>query len=157
MSSSENTSVFLWSGYTTALRITLVCVLAGVFLYAAHFKILDPAEFARSIRNYRILPLSLVNLTAIILPWWEVAAAVALFFPSLRKPGALLTLLMGLVFMGAVISAMVRGLDIECGCFGQQSSQAGIQTLLVDIGIVVASVGLIYLDGPGRDRGLGDD
>ena len=71
-----------------------------------------------------------------------ILAAVALLLPSWRRAGALLTLLMGFLFIASVSQALARDLDISCGCFGHGSSgaKAGIQTLLIDVGIIIASL-----------------
>lgn len=42
-----------------------------VFVVASVDKIIHPKAFAEIIYNYQILPGSLINLTAIILPWLE--------------------------------------------------------------------------------------
>ena len=52
--------------------------LGGVFLFACWHKILEPGSFALDIATYQILPLGLVNLMAITLPWVELAAGVML-------------------------------------------------------------------------------
>lgn len=46
-------------------------ILGGVFVFASVDKILHPAAFADAVYNYQILPDSLINVAAIILPWLE--------------------------------------------------------------------------------------
>ena len=105
----------LWLLDTRAVWVSRA-VLAGVYLVYGASKIPNPADFAQSIHNYQILPFVLVNLLAITLPWIEVASALAL----LRRtwvPGAILVVggMTG-VFIIAIASALLRGLDINCGC-----------------------------------------
>ncbi|HPU85525.1 MAG TPA: MauE/DoxX family redox-associated membrane protein [Candidatus Latescibacteria bacterium] len=91
-------------------------VLAAVFLVYGASKIPNLDDFARSIENYQLLPDALVNALAITLPWIEVVAALALLFRR-SAPGAVVTVGgMTLVFTIAIISALMRGLDINCGC-----------------------------------------
>ena len=53
----------------------LARVLLGfVFIYAAVEKINDPGSFAVSIHNYKLLPIFIINITAVILPWIELTA-----------------------------------------------------------------------------------
>src|SRR6056297_2081821 len=67
-------------------------ILAAVFLAAAVPKILDPHGFALAVFRYRLLPYSLVNVAALVVPWSEALAAVVLLaWPRLR-PAALLLL-----------------------------------------------------------------
>ena len=91
--------------------------LGGVFIYASIGKILHPELFAETISNYQILPDQFVNLVAIILPWLELTAGTCLVI-GIWLPGALFIInLLLMVFFGALLSAFVRGLNIECGCF----------------------------------------
>jgi uncharacterized membrane protein YphA (DoxX/SURF4 family) len=92
-------------------------LLGGIFIYASLSKILNPDQFAQAVMNYRIVPLVSVNLFAIVLPWLELVSGIFLLV-GLFSGGsiAMITLLMAL-FLGAIGSALLRGLDISCGCF----------------------------------------
>jgi uncharacterized membrane protein YphA (DoxX/SURF4 family) len=100
-------------------------VLAAVFLWAASGKLADPQAFARSLWNYHLVPESLLPLVAVLLPVVEALAAVALFVPPLQRGSSLLLLSLLVLFTAALVSAMARGLDIDCGCFGEGSSTVG--------------------------------
>ena len=103
------------------LRLTL-----GIwFIYAGTMKIFDPGKFADNIEQYKIigdcagcfLPAALLNPTALILPWLEVLAGVALILlPFMRHAATFLILCMLLLFIAAQSWALVKGYDIECGC-----------------------------------------
>ena len=112
LNSSKLAARLLDSRYVWVSRI----VLAAVFLVYGASKIPNLDDFARSIENYQLLPDALVNALAITLPWIEVVAALALLFRR-SAPGAVVTVGgMTLVFTIAIISALMRGLDINCGC-----------------------------------------
>jgi uncharacterized membrane protein YphA (DoxX/SURF4 family) len=98
-----------------AVRIAL----GGIFIYAALLKISDPVGFAGSIAAYKILPYFASYLTAATLPFLELICGILLVIGYRVKGGALLIGLMNLVFIVALASAIVRGLDIDCGCFKQ--------------------------------------
>lgn len=108
--------------------------LAGVFIVACIHKIGDPHGFALQVATYQILPLFLVNLQAIILPWVELAAGVLLIIGLWTRPAALVTIGMNLMFIAAIALALSADLHLQCGCFS--SAQAGDDM----------SVGLIYRD-----------
>ncbi|HOX84716.1 MAG TPA: MauE/DoxX family redox-associated membrane protein [bacterium] len=93
-------------------------ILALVFFFAGVPKIADPGTFAQAIDNYRLLPYFAVIAMAIFLPWLEVILGLALASGRLRRGTALLTALLYLMFLVAIGSAVMRGLDIDCGCFG---------------------------------------
>jgi len=80
-----------------------------------------------------------------LMPWWELGAGLALFLPRLRRPGALAVFGMTCFFVVAVSSAIARGLDISCGCFGPDSAAVGVRTLALDIGILVATGLVLWL------------
>ena len=91
--------------------------LGGVFIWASLYKILDPGAFAGVVANYQLLPEALVNSLALTLPWLELLLGVFLVF-GLCLPGALvLANVLLLVFLGALVFNLARGLDIHCGCF----------------------------------------
>lgn len=100
------------------LRFAARFIVAFVFILAAAEKISDPGAFAESIANYRILPEFSHNIAAILLPWLELFCGVLLLCGiSVRENTVILALLLA-VFILMIASAMIRGLDINCGCFG---------------------------------------
>lgn len=92
-------------------------ILGIIFMYAGIIKIIDPEGFAQLVYNYHLLPDMLVNAVAIVLPWMEFIAGASLV-AGVMIPGASLVVT-GLlfVFFCALLSSLVRGLDISCGCF----------------------------------------
>ena len=86
--------------------------------WAGLAKIGDLHGFAEQLHNFRMMPVPFENLIAITLPWIELVAALALIFGVRARAGALLAGALLAAFTAAVSVAMLRGLDIECGCFG---------------------------------------
>ena len=106
--------------YLVDPRLTLALRLSAgaVLIYASYDKLLGAQAFADAVDDYRILPLALVNLTAVVLPWVELVTGLCLI-AGLGTPGAgLVTTALAAVYCGALTSALLRGLDIGCGCFG---------------------------------------
>lgn len=94
-------------------------VLAFVFIYAGAEKISDPNSFSQAIYNYRIFPNEMINIFAIILPWIELVSGILLLFGiSVKENSAILGTLL-LIFIILIGISMIRGLDINCGCFGK--------------------------------------
>ena len=79
------------NGWTRQRVIILAArlILGGVFVFASIDKILHPAAFAEAVYNYQILPDSLINLTAIILPWMELVLG-SLLIIGIWMPGTVL-------------------------------------------------------------------
>jgi uncharacterized membrane protein YphA (DoxX/SURF4 family) len=93
--------------------------LGAIFIYAALLKIADPVAFAGSVAAYKMLPYFANYLVAAVLPFVELVCGLLLVCGYRVKSGALIIGAMNLVFMVALVSAIVRGLDIDCGCFKQ--------------------------------------
>ena len=98
--------------------LTVSLGLAVVFFYASVDKIREPLQFADSIGGFAILPLALINPFALSLPPFEVACGLLLLWPSTRRVGSLAVALVSIVFFAALASALLRGLTLDCGCFG---------------------------------------
>ena len=95
--------------------------LCGLFLYAGISKLGDPAAFAQDVSHYRVLPDALAPLVAVALPVLEVVTAIALLLPGYVRGGAALSALMLFGFALGMAQAKLRGIDLECGCFGTDS------------------------------------
>jgi hypothetical protein len=104
---------------------------------------LDPAGFAKNIFNYHLLPDLAINPLAIFLPWLELFSALALIFVSHFRRGALwLVAAMTVVFIGAIGSAMARGINIDCGCFSTTGTgmKTGWLHLLLDFALLALCI-----------------
>lgn len=100
-------------------------ILGGIFVYASIDKILHPAAFAEAVYNYQILPDSLVNLTAVFLPWLELILGGCLIAGVWLPGAALIANVLLITFAGALAFNLARGLDIHCGCFTTDAGAEG--------------------------------
>ena len=98
--------------------------LAAVFIYAGFEKLHDPLDFADSIAGFGILPRALINPFALALPPFEIACGLLLLWPPTRRVGALAIAVLSVMFFAALLSALLRGLTLDCGCFGTWSAIA---------------------------------
>jgi uncharacterized membrane protein YphA (DoxX/SURF4 family) len=87
-----------------------------IFIYAGFDKILNPAGFAESIANYRILPEVAIHLFAVVLPWIEFFAGLFLILGLFVHGSSLLLLGLLVIFTLAISISLFRGIDISCGC-----------------------------------------
>jgi uncharacterized membrane protein YphA (DoxX/SURF4 family) len=110
-------------------------LIAALFIFAGINKILNPANFAHNIDNYRLLPYLLVTLMAIILPWLEILCGIFLIVGRWQKGASLTLLVLIFMFLIAIGSAIARELDITCGCFSTSSegTKVGYTRLIEDI------------------------
>jgi uncharacterized membrane protein YphA (DoxX/SURF4 family) len=127
------------------LNIALRLILGGVFVFAGALKIYEPGKFALDIANYRLLPHDLINLFAITLPWVEVLAGLFLLAGVWLSASALIVLAMTIMFFLAISSALARGLDIQCGCFGTVGGRRiGLTSLAFDTGLLCMAAWLTW-------------
>ncbi|MCA9668225.1 MAG: DoxX family membrane protein [Myxococcales bacterium] len=122
--------------------------LGVIFIVAAIPKIVDPKAFAWSISYYHMIPQDLINALAICLPMIELLAGVFLVVGVANRASLLLVSGMLVVFIIAIISAMVRNLDISCGCFspGAKGKAMTTSTLTWDIVWLAMAVHAMIFD-----------
>ena len=126
-------------------------IATGVILaWAGLAKIGDLPTFAAQVHNFRILPLALENLAAMTLPWIEIVVALTLLTRVRSRDGAWTALGLLIVFTVAVILAVARGLDIECGCFGTtDATRVGWTKIAENLGLI--AIAAIAAWGPAAE------
>ena len=130
-----------------AVTITARLVLGVVFIYASWDKIVDPAGFAKAVQNYRFLPAEVVNLFAVVVPWLELVCGLLLIVGLFTAGSSSVVAVLLLSFMAALAAALVRGLDIGCGCFSNKSTDPiTYWYLLRDFALVLVSLQVILFD-----------
>jgi len=139
-----------------AARILLVVgrlALAAVFLFAAYAKLKPPtglpwslssvntslAMFALQVDSYELLPESAVSAVAHLLPPFELLLGLWLLSGiALRLSSVASSLLLG-GFLSVMVRTYMRGLEINCGCFGP-GERLGPVTLLRDSSLLLLAV-----------------
>ncbi len=119
--------------------IVLRLVLGAMFVYASYYKIMSPGAFAHQIYNYKLLPIWAINPIALTLPWLQFLCGLALIFNRGALAASLIITGMLLVFQVALFSALLRGLNISCGCFKSGGAPATWLTLGRDFLLVILS------------------
>ncbi|CAA9418588.1 MAG: hypothetical protein AVDCRST_MAG66-2504 [uncultured Pseudonocardia sp.] len=122
--------------------------LAAVWLLSGVPKALDPDQTYVAVRAYQVLPPLGVELVAAILPWLEIALAVLLLLGLGTRAVAAVSAGLLVVFIAGVTQAWVRGLSIDCGCFGgggavDPGETTYVAELLRDAGFLALAVWLV--------------
>ena len=140
-------------------RLVLVAcrfALGAIFLYAAASKLPDMATFAKDVANYRLVPAALVPWTAVAVVGVELAAGLALVAGIGARAAALVAVAMLTTFTLGLAQALLRGIDLRCGCFGgEESATWGIVARDVAMLAVAVAVAVARL-GPERLRKSSD-
>jgi len=132
-----------------AVHWLLAAIVGGIFVYASLSKIADPLAFAKIIYHYQVIGPSAffgfvpANLVAVVLPWVELIAGILLIAGFWRREAAAVTAVMLVVFVAAVASALVRGIDIQnCGCFALDATgrAAGWKLIAGDLALLAAAL-----------------
>jgi uncharacterized membrane protein YphA (DoxX/SURF4 family) len=99
---------------TTLARVALGIVL----LVAGSLKISSPDDAVRAVQAYRILPQGLTHAFGYGLPMLEILLGALLVLGLGSRWAAIGAGILMVVFIAGIISVWVRGLSIDCGCFG---------------------------------------
>lgn len=130
----------------TGLRL----ILGVVFVYASLDKILEPQHFAISVRAYQIIPLSLSNLFAVAVPWSEMIAGAMLILGVFTRRAAAAVFILLAMFVIAMATVLVRGMVIDCGCFGEEKGSSTVGPFLIGRNLFLMAAAFIvmrYNDG----------
>jgi uncharacterized membrane protein YphA (DoxX/SURF4 family) len=135
-------SALPWVG--TAARL----LLGGVWIVAGWLKLPDPDASVRAVRAYQLLPESLVSPVGYGLPVLELCIGVLLILGLGTRIAAIVSSVLLVLFIIGISSAWARGLQIECGCFGDGGFAADAAEkypweIARDIGLLAASVWLV--------------
>ncbi len=114
-----------------------------VLIIAAIPKIADPASFAKSIEAYQLIPAIFINLTALFIPWGELIIGIFLIAGFMLRSNAILSALLFATFSVIIAVSLLRGLSIDCGCFGANSSPLSWMRFVEDIVLMLFSI-IIY-------------
>jgi len=97
-------------------------LLGAIFIAASIDKIAHPAEFAKIVSNYQILPVYVINIVAIVLPWLEAILGLIIVCGWWLPGATALANLLLAGFWAALAQAVARGIDLHCGCFSVKAA-----------------------------------
>ncbi len=147
-------SVMLRALTNPYLSLASRLILGGVFLYAGVSKVFDAGALAASIRSYELpLPEWFVTLSAHALPLLEILLGLYLLIGLFSRASAWTASGLIVLFTVVLIQGAVRGLEIDCGCFGSTTATGEALSLWVDVmrdlGLLVLALQLVYA-APGK-------
>ncbi|MBN2338814.1 MAG: DoxX family protein, partial [Acidobacteria bacterium] len=123
-------------------------LLGATFALAAAGKLLDREGARRALVGFGV-PSPLVAPLVVLVPAGEILAALLLIPGATARAGALLSLLLLLLFILGIGVNLMRGRRPDCHCFGQfHSAPIGYKTLLRNTLLLVAALPLILSPRP---------
>jgi uncharacterized membrane protein YphA (DoxX/SURF4 family) len=128
------------------LTIRVQIILGIIFVVAAWPKIVDPPSFAHMVYNYRLVPSGLVNFVAIVMPWIELLAGLALILGIWTRGARPIITAMLVMFIVAIAINLARGNAIDCGCFDPSASGKSYEERIQDMWLVVIrDIGMLLM------------
>jgi uncharacterized membrane protein YphA (DoxX/SURF4 family) len=100
------------------ISFILRIIIGGIFLVSGLAKISDPVRFLLTLREFRLFPESIVPFTSVFLPWLEFFLGLSVVLGVLHRTSALMLAGLNILFIIALGSVIVRGFEVDCGCFG---------------------------------------
>ncbi len=126
--------------------LALRLLIGGIFFYAGLEKMFEPFNFSMAIYNYKLLPDPLIGVVAATLPSIEIVAALFLLFGFNTKGAAALISFLLFIFIALIIISAIRGLDIDCGCFGSLERKVGLLAILEDTSLLAISMSVLLFE-----------
>jgi uncharacterized membrane protein YphA (DoxX/SURF4 family) len=125
-------------------RLLLRLSVSALFLFAAISKLVDPSLFAQQIANYQLTPWPATAVISVFLPALELCVGICLLLGRWESGALVWVAIMLAIFSGALLSAIVRGLSIDCGCFGRSVENTGTLWPLIRNLVFLAMTGVLW-------------
>jgi putative oxidoreductase len=131
------------------LSLVLRLIIGAVLVLASLGKLTDPSAFADALAAYALLPAVAVAPAAVVLPWIELTAGLALLAGIPARSAGLVAAVLAAGYVAATASALARGLDISCGCFGDiaSSGRLGWGDVAWRMALLAATVQVVAAEG----------
>ena len=126
-------------------RLLLRVAIAVLFLFAAITKLIDPSLFAQQIANYQLTPWLATAVLSVFFPALELCVGISLLLGRWESGALVWVAVLLTIFSGALLSAIVRGLSIDCGCFGRSIENTGTLWPLIRNLVLLAVTGFLWL------------
>lgn len=129
--------------------------LGAMFIYSAWSKLQDPRVFQTMVDNYRLLPACMTALFSVTMSMAELLVGAMFLFTKWTREAAFARVVMLAMFLVALAQALIRDLDISCGCFGDAEHGASVvlSALVRDVLLVMPTVWLMI---KGQRRWIAD-
>jgi len=142
-------TVFLTETRLSWVGLVVRLTLGSVIFVAGALKVTTPYKAAAAMRAYELLPISVANIFGYALPWFEIGLGALLILGVATRLSAFFAGSLMFIFILAIASAWVRGLSIDCGCFGGGGQVAPgetkyLQEILRDFGLTLLAVYLCW-------------
>jgi putative oxidoreductase len=127
--------------FSNAVRIGLGCIL----IWSSLPKIRQSYDFLSSIYSYELLGPKLGMFVAMTLPWLELLVGICLVGGIFVSGALLVSIGLALMFTFVLGTALARGLQISCGCFGTSNTDIISVSTLIRACVILMVTLLAYI------------
>ncbi len=121
-------------------------IVATIFMIAGVLKIMNLDAFAITIQGYEVISPGIAALAARSVPIAEIIFSLSLLTGIFSRSALLGISLLSIIFLIVTAQGLMRGLHVECGCFGKLDFDLGPRLLIAkSILFVVLPVALYAL------------
>jgi len=92
-------------------------ILGSIFIYAGIYKIINPENFARTIKNYELIPTFLIETITYMIPWLELILGIMIITGLLLREASFFSTVLLVTFLIVIIISKFKGNLNDCGCF----------------------------------------
>lgn len=149
-------------GSKTVLYLLVFCriVLGLVLLLAFANKVLNMPRFQQTVAGFGILPPRLSAIAAVLFVAGELVVVLLMALGgAFLGPGFALATLLLVSFSVALLSVLVRGMNVSCGCFGPSQKAVSAYDLWRNAGFILcalAGLGALTAQRAGGDLSLAE-
>ena len=123
----------------------LQVICGGTLIIASLGKLQQPYDFLITVYNYNILGPPTGRYFAMVLPYVELTTGAALVGGVCLSGATIIFAGLNIIFLSANLSVVVRGMVVECDCFGAGNEQVTSITLLRNALLLLAVLIIVLL------------
>lgn len=113
-------------------------IVAATLLFTGLIHVAQPYFFIHTIDSYRLLPPHVSGLLGLWLPYLQIVLAVCIGLRIAEKAALCLAAGVFATFALAQTAVLMRGMEIDCGCFGFVAHTISPWSLSLPVGLTVA-------------------
>ena len=148
MTTVGNLASGLWDlvrhGYASALFRLAV---GTTLIVASVGKLSSGTVFVEEVKDYHLLPDALAQVYGTALPWVEIVVGCLLIVGLITTFASGIAVLASLSLIIANAVVLVRGLNLECGCFGDLAALHTRQAIIIDSVMMVMALLILVRRG----------
>jgi putative oxidoreductase len=134
---------FLYNDYS---HLIVRLLIGAIFVYSAVPHIFNAMGLASSIYNYRLFPAPIIGLSAAFIPWVSLLAGLALILGVKTRAASFIVCGLLVIFISLAVISVIRGIDIDCGCFNGIARRTNWLTVCEDFGMLAGGLFIFFFD-----------